>query len=142
MRSTYPNSNGLVERVNSKNLKILKIYFGEHDTGNWDVFLDDCMAAINATINRSIGETPFYALYRYDKRDLYEGKDNIEERKFYNYDDYFQISENNARIVYNYIRSHLEENIEIYTKSSNKEKKPRQLEVGQRVFVRYIAKTK
>ena len=80
------------------------------------------MAAINATINRSIGETPFYALYKYDKRDLYEGKDNIEERKFYNYDDYFQISENNARIVYNNIRSHLEENREIYTKSSNKEK--------------------
>ena len=59
------------------------------------------MAAINATINRSIGETPFYALYRYDKRDLYEGKDNIEEKKFYNSNDYFQISENNAGIVYN-----------------------------------------
>ena len=98
------------------------------------------MAAINATINRSIGKTPFYALYKYVKCDLYEGKDNIEERKFYNYDDYFQILVNNARIVYNYIRSHLEENIEIYTKSSNKENKPRQLEVRQRVFVRYVAK--
>ena len=60
------------------------------------------MAAINATINRSIGETPFYELYKYDKRYLYDEKDNIEEKKFYNYDDYFQISENNARIVYNY----------------------------------------
>ena len=98
------------------------------------------MAAINSTINRSISETPFYALYKYDKRDMYEGKDNIEEKKFYNSNYYFQISENNARIVYNYIKSRLKENIEIYTRSSNKENKPRQLEVGQRVFERYIAK--
>ena len=47
---------------------------------NCDVFLDDFMAAINATINRSIGETPFYALYKHDKRDLYDAKDNIEEK--------------------------------------------------------------
>ena len=137
----HPNSNGLVKRVNSKILKILKIYCGEHNTDNWDVFLDDCMAAINATVNKTIGETPFYALYKYDKRDMYEGQDIIEERKFYNYDDYFQISENNAKIVYNYIRNRLEENIEIYTRSANKEgRKARQLEVGQRVFVKYVAK--
>ena len=72
---------------------------------------------------------------------MYEGRDSIEERKFYNYDDYFQISENNAKMVYNYIRNRLEESIEIYTKSSNKEgRKPRQLEVGQRVFVKYVSK--
>ena len=137
----HPNSNGLVERVNSKILKILKIYCGEHNTENWDIFLDDCMAAINATVNKSIGETPFYALFKYDKRDMYEGHEKIEERKFYNYDDYFQISENNAKMVYNYIRNRLEESIEIYTKSSNKEgRKPRQLEVGQRVFVKYVPK--
>ena len=31
-------------------------------TDNWDVFLNNCTAAINTTINRSIGETPFYAI--------------------------------------------------------------------------------
>ena len=30
-----PNSNGLVERVNSKIIKILKIYCEKHDTDNW-----------------------------------------------------------------------------------------------------------
>ena len=48
--------------VLSLNSKILKFYYGEHNTDNWDIFLDDCMAAINAAINRSVGETQFYAL--------------------------------------------------------------------------------
>ena len=77
----HPNSNGLVERVNSKILKIIKIYCAEHDTDNWDVFLHDCMAAINATISRSIGETPFYLLFKFNKRDLYDGKNDIEKKK-------------------------------------------------------------
>ena len=33
----HPNSNGLAERVNSKIIKILKIYYGEQETDNWDV---------------------------------------------------------------------------------------------------------
>ena len=33
----HPNSKGFVERLNSK---ILKIYCGEQENENWDVFLD------------------------------------------------------------------------------------------------------
>ena len=33
----HPNSNALVERVNSKIIKFLKIYCGEQETENWDV---------------------------------------------------------------------------------------------------------
>ena len=57
----------------SQNLLRRTIQFENHQnlfTDNWDVFLDDCMATINAIINRSSGETTFYALYKYDKRYL------------------------------------------------------------------------
>ena len=89
---------------------------------------------------------------KYDKRDLYDGKDIIEEKKFYDYDDYFQIKRDlyEGKYIIEEIFFTIMTNIskyqktthelsttilevtwkKIYTKSSTKEKKPRQREVG------------
>ena len=69
-------------KSNSKKLKILNVYL----TDNWDVFLDDCMAAINSTINR------FFMFYTSMINTCMMEK-IASEKKFYNYIDYFQVQE-------------------------------------------------
>ena len=44
----HPQSNGLVERINAKIIRILKIICVEEETMDWDLFLDEICAAINS----------------------------------------------------------------------------------------------
>ena len=136
----HPASNGLVERQNVRILRILRIYTGRLNTYNWDVFIPEMMCAMNSTLNASIGDTPFYALYHYDRRDLFDANRSRNERPCYNFDDYMALMENRARQVFDHIKMELEKQANEYLTRQAKGAKERKLKIGQRVYCKHIPK--
>ncbi len=62
----HPASNGLVERTNRKILEIFCHLAGKfHES--WEDWLSHVAASINGSINTSIGKTPHYIIYGFDK---------------------------------------------------------------------------
>ena len=137
----HPASNGLVERINSRIVRMLKVYCVEkNDSNNWDEFLEEINVAVNSSFNKSLGDTPFFILYNFDKSSFFS---NDEERKggpFYAYDDYFRSMQYQRKLVSNYFRENLNKEMEKYLEVYNAGKKDRVLQVGQRVYMRYVAK--
>ena len=62
----YPAANGLVERTNGKVLALLRTVVNAHQD-NWDDCLPEVQSAINSAYNVSVGDTPHFLLYGYDK---------------------------------------------------------------------------
>ena len=62
----YPAANGLVERTNGKILALLRTVVNAHQD-NWDECLPEVQSAINSAYNVSVGDTPHFLLYGYDK---------------------------------------------------------------------------
>ncbi|KAK8720750.1 hypothetical protein OTU49_013126, partial [Cherax quadricarinatus] len=63
----HPASNGLAERTNRKVLEVLRVTVNPSCT-TWDEAIPDVQCTLNSSLNSSIGETPHFALYGYDKR--------------------------------------------------------------------------
>lgn len=64
----HPASNGLSERLNHKVLECLKVHINsESDT--WDECLSDVLSSINSLYYKSIGDTSFFSLSGFDKRE-------------------------------------------------------------------------
>ena len=98
------------------------------------------MCAMNSTFNVSIADTPFFALYHYDRRDLFDANRSRVETPCYNMDDYMALMENRAQQVFDHVRSELEKQSEQYLDRQRKRSKNRSLNIGQRVFCKYIPK--
>ena len=139
-------SNGLIERHNAKIGAMLRAFCGSGQYGDshadgisaeedWDLFLPDVQSAINSTFNRSIMDTPHFALFHFDKRDIYTGDLEVPGEALYNYDDYMSVMEHRGKIIYKNIKEQLERSIDDYTESTNKSRKLRELRVNQRVFI-------
>ena len=145
-----PHSNGLIERKNADISKILKVFCGSdyyYNTnadqvteGEWDLFLPEVQSAINTSLNRSIGDTPYFALFHFDKKDIYTGDVQNSGEPIYNYDNYFSTCENRGRTIYENIKAQLSESIDKYTKEKNKNRKIRDLQINQRVFIKRVPK--
>ena len=148
--SYSPHSNGLIERKNADISKILKVFCGSDyyfntnadavTEGEWDLFLPEVQAAINSSVNRSLGDTPHFALFHFDRRDIYTGDRQISEEPIYNYDNYFSTCETRRRTIYENIKKQLSESIEKYTNEKNKNRKVRDLSINQRVFIKRVPK--
>ena len=134
----HPASNGLCERQNVKILRILRIFCGELNTQSWDVYIPEINAALNSTFNVSIGDTPFYALFHRDKRELFDAYRPKKETPLYNIEDYISLMEKQGEQIFRHIKAELEKQSEIYTKRQHDRSRHRELKVGQRVFCKYI----
>lgn len=145
-----PFSNGLIERKNAEIAKLLKVFCGSEQYYNvidnavlepeWDIFLPEVQAAINSSYNRSIGDTPHFALFHFDRRDVFTGSFEPPSGVFYNYDDYFAFCENRGKIIYKNIKDALSKSIDSYTEASNKSRQVRDLQINQRVFITRVPK--
>ena len=134
----HPESNGLCERSNQKVLKALRMLCAEVPE-QWDQYTADAMAAVNGSLNTSLGETPFFALYKFDKKDIYTTE--IEETTpFYNYDDFFDVTQRLAKKVYEEVKQNLQATMSKYIQKTNRNKSANKLEEGQRVYVKNIPK--
>ena len=153
----HPAANGLQERRNLDITRILKVFCGSEyyyndsnaylnsdsqiiQENEWDFFLPEVQAAINSSVNKSLGDTPYFALFHFDKNDNYTGDQQISSEPIYNYDEYFNISEARGRAIYENIKNTLSKNIEKYTVAKNKNRGVRDLEINQRVFVKRVPK--
>ena len=87
----HPQSNELVERIHAKIIRIMKIFCAEQETMDWDLFLDEICAVINSFLNSAVGDTPHFALFHFDKRDLFTGNTFVNDNVFYGYEDYHNI---------------------------------------------------
>lgn len=62
-----PRSNGQVERINRILITLLSKLSAPHP-GDWYKYLDHCQKFLNATVSRSIGMTPFKAMFGVNMR--------------------------------------------------------------------------
>ena len=134
----HPQSNGLVERINAKIIRIMKIFCAEQETMDWDLFLDDICATINSSLNSTVGDTPHFALFHFDRRDLFTGKTFVNDDVFYSYDDYHRSIEYKGFLIRQYIKNHMDLQINAFIEKANKGRKVRQLNVGDRVYIKNI----
>ena len=137
----HPNSNGIVERVNSRILRILKVYCVEtNKTNDWDEFIQEINSAVNTSFNKSIGDNPFFILFNFDKSSTFATSETQNNVPFYAYDDYFRSMQHQRKLVETFFKHNLDLEMEKYLDIYNKGKKCRSVKVGQRVYMRYVPK--
>ena len=137
----HPQSNGLCERINSKILQILRIKCGKADLNkDWDLFLEEIEAAINSSFNATLGDTPFFALFHYDKKNLYSAFTEPQSNPHYSHEDYLSSACRKSEETYKSIKMHMNKKVDEYLSRSNKRKGIRSLNVNDRVYIKYIAK--
>ena len=137
-------SNGVIERKNAQIGALLRAFCGsdmyytvDNDITpltDWDLFLPNIQAAINSTFNRSLGDTPFYCLYHFDRRDVFTDDIEVPSDEQDTYDIWEQLEERD-RIIYKNIKAKLAESVDDYTEKTNKNRKIRDLAINQRVFI-------
>ena len=62
----HPQGNGMAERSVRKVIQALRIYCEQKAI--WDVVLPEIVAMINATFNSTVGDSPHYAVFGFDRR--------------------------------------------------------------------------
>ena len=83
-----PSSNGAVERANGRIKTVLRTVITP-DTVDCDVYIDNVQMVLNNTVNSTVGESPHFLLYGYEKRLPLSLLDDAKPpAKCYNYDDY------------------------------------------------------
>ena len=78
-----PQSNALVERINAKIIRNMTIFCAKQETMDWDLFLDEIFGVINSSLNSTVGDTPHFALFHFDSRDMYTGNTFVTDTFFY-----------------------------------------------------------
>ncbi|MEL7196586.1 MAG: RNase H-like domain-containing protein, partial [Bacteroidota bacterium] len=130
-----PSSNGLVERANQKVLKLLKNLVTS-DSTNWDLYLDDIETTINATPNRSTGESPHFILHGYAKRlPIHWDVKDPQRTPIYNYESYVEQRTNNTTRIITETREALRKSSLEYKRQYDKKSGNVNLRVGQTVYI-------
>ncbi|KAF2346662.1 Integrase catalytic core, partial [Trinorchestia longiramus] len=84
----HPQSNGLVERVDSKIGRALRSYVNTQSE-EWDVLISEIMSSINTCFNASIGDNSHFAMFAFDKNTPSYIDETNSWAVVYNYDDYY-----------------------------------------------------
>ena len=128
----HPASNGLVERQNRKVLECLRHMIS--DTSRcWDDWIPMVAASINCSINKSIGETPFFVIYGMDKRLPYSLLQS-EPAPLYNHDDYVKVQVSNFQKIHKYVQDNLAHSKAEMLSSQHAKASDVNIEVGDLVF--------
>lgn len=137
----HPASNGLVERVNGKINRLLKFYASYMLKSGWDEFLPEVALAINSSFNETVGDNPFYALFRSDPRVPSGEPEGPTTRVSYTQYFDFHVEESlRAHLIYSYVRDVLDREVDKYLLHINKKRIPRDLNEGARVYFRRVRK--
>ena len=127
-------SQGLAERINREINKLLRILLQQHNMNDWDKLLPVVQLSINNTYNTSIHESPFFALYGYDSNTITLAPPQLN----YSADVLHQHMQRVAK-VRQYCRDFLLQQQAEYTDYTNKGRKPKDIEPGQRVYAKKVS---
>ena len=131
-----PSSNGAVERQNKKIKEVLRTIVTP-DNMDWDKVLEDVQFTLNNTVNETVGETPHYLLYGYDKRIPVNLLDDAPPpRKTYNYDDYIAFRNKLAYDTIRKTRNMLQKGHETAKKYYDQKSINSKLEIGSQVYIK------
>ena len=137
--SRTPHANGVVERTNQNIASILRILVNESQT-DWDSQLFICESAINAAYNQSLGDSPHFAVYGFDKRSPFDNLLVNNKVGLYNNED---VPSSLYRIhtkILQRINVTLRASQENYLRKAIKRTKERDIQVGDRVFILEVPK--
>ena len=128
----HPHGNGLAEASVKKVLHALKMFCSCHDRSTWDLFLPDVVSFINDSYNYTLGDTPFYALFKVDKRHPLN-----KARQFHSmHEDLVSVNK-----TFSEVRSYLQERLVgqaiTETLRRNVDRRQVKLTIGDRVFVHH-----
>ena len=129
-----PSSNGAVERMNKKIKDVLRTMITP-STVNWDVALEDVQLVINNSVNETLGETPHFLLYGYQKRLPLSLLDDAKPpRILYNYEDVIALRVKTYYDTVKKVRKMLEKGYETNKKYYKSEEK-KNIRIGKKVYV-------
>ena len=129
-----PHANGVVERSNRSILQILRMLTLESSL-DWDLLVPIVESAINSGYNSSIGDTPHFALFGYDKVTLLDPKSI--KIPCYNDNSPKELYQIHQRIL-NKVANNLKEAQLEYTNKANMKAKPLNVQKGDRVFLKNV----
>ena len=132
-----PQASGIVERFNGHLVAILRALVYEHP-GTWDITLPLATLAYNTSYHRIIRETPYFLFYL---RDAYVPFKTILDTPgpFYSVDSMKHEMLLRAHTTFTLAKRFTEEGRDTQEQYANKDRKLRQIEVSDRVYVKKMA---
>lgn len=130
----HPASNGLAENHNKQITSILSTIIDGLNPFDWDVHLATAQFALNSAYNRSLGDTPYYAVYGEDPILVQAAVTNMSS--IYNIDERAAATHR----IYQLVKQNLEKAADQRELQRSKKAKNSELKMGQRVFIRRIRK--
>ena len=136
-----PYSNGIVERNNSKILKLLKLYVHSVEHGEWDSYILTVANCLNNCLNITLEDTPSFVCLNYDTSPNVSREDL---KDIYNYDSaesLVTLREKRASGIRDHVRNVIMSNQTKQHSIANKKRKDRNIDVGSRVLFKRHNKT-
>ena len=133
----YPAANGLCERANGKVLALLRSVVNSCQD-NWDECLPEVQGAINSAYNISVGDTPHFLLYHFDKVMPFDLMPDTEEAESIELHEYVKKAMQRRRKIIDLATMHLRSSKEeqaLYRRKDAK-RQDRKPYVGQRVYIK------
>ena len=127
----HPSSAGFAERINREVNNMLRMFVHDLAMHDWDKILPVVQLCIDSTYNASLRETPFYALFGFDSASTVWSP----PRPNYSEDPLTQHMHRLARIR-TYCMESLLKAQAAYTKTANRGRHEKEIQVGKRVFAR------
>ena len=123
----HPQGNGIAERSVRKVIQALRIYCERKAI--WDMVLPEIVAMINATYNSTVGDSPHYAVFGFDRRNALSSNTHVTMN---------ELSKQTNELVMDckqVIHEAVKHNTAARILDYNKRRVLDELKVGQRVFV-------
>ncbi len=129
-------SNGVVERLNRKNITCLRTLINPHSI-LWGTWIPHVTCSLNTHINAATGETPHYILFGEDKNfpcSLMES----ESRQTYNYDDFIVTRVNKFNAMYQRVRENMQQYSQDLKKQQYKRARTIKIQLADIVMVKQL----
>ena len=120
----HPQANGVIKRSNCTVSNILRTVV-QYNVSIWDTMIPIVTFAINSAFHRSLRASPFYLIYLRDS--CFPCEIMIEEKTWYNINDYKQEMATKASRVYARCQQYLEEAEGMLERKENKIAKIKQI---------------
>ena len=135
------SSNEIVERSNTKILKLLRLYVNRVARSCWDTFILTAANVINNTLNLSLGDSPSFACLEYDSC---PNVAKTELRDIYNYDSPESLiipQEKRSSEIREHIRQVILENRNKQHLQANTNRRNREITPSSRVLFKHYGKS-
>ena len=123
----HPQGNGIAERSVRKVIQALRIYCERKAI--WDMVLPEIVAMINATYNSTVGDSPHYAVFGFDRRNALSSNTRVTMNELSNQTN--EMVMDCKQVIHEAVKHNTAARILDY----NKKRVLDELKIGQRVFV-------